>query len=395
VETDSMGPPPSDNSADQNYKERNFIRGRVTAIGDIKSFAQSGGRKPTRLTLLPEATPPALGLSDISKDLSKQGADFGCGRFEHGAIRIGVGNQAAAVADLDGNGTDFVQKVGADPCPGNRKGGLTIPFTLVDASGGNALTGSILEWDSQTKEITLSSAVGRPIYDGGKLTVGGVTWTVQSARGPRATVIEDQPLPFELVDDDDATHPFTFSTSLLQISDDPTANLYAQAYLRPRYDVTDVKQAPFNRNISSPIIDTNPDGTPIRDSREFKEQLALGRDSAVSTVGYWTVYVQGGFQGDESGDRDPNSESQGAAGESLGDDDRYGIFLYMEVIRDSVLRGDAGVERCSSRTFVHEIGHQFGLEDGSGGLMSGTCLSDAKYFTDAALATIRSKGATK
>lgn len=122
--------------------------------------------------------------------------------------------------------------------------------------------------------------------------------------------------------------------------DDPAANLYAQGYVRPRYDVTDIKQAPFNWNTLSPIIDVRPDRTPIHDAREFREQLALGRDS-VSTSTFWSVYVQGGFQGDKGGDRDPDAESGGAAGETLGDDDSYGRFLYMETIRSAVPREPA------------------------------------------------------
>lgn len=386
VEIDSMRAP-GDGASDPNYKERNFVHGRIVAIGDVRAY-QSSGRKPTKLTLVPSATIPPLGLSDRSNDLS--GPTPGCGRFDHGTIRIGVDAQAAVVVDLDGNGSDFVQKRGADPCPGDRKGGMNIPFRLVDPSGANAVTGNILEWDSQTKEFVLSSAVGRPTYDGGKLTVGGVTWTVQSARGPRTTVVEEQALPFDLLDDDEAVAPFKFSTSLLQAADVPGTNIFAQAYVRPRYDVPDVKQAPFNRNVSYP---PGPDGTP--DTQEIIDQLAKGRDSSISTAGFWTVYVQGAFQSDEILDRDPNAESASDAGVTLGDSDRFGTLMFMETIGDSTLRGDAGIERCSSGTLVHELGHQFGLEHEEDGIMTPGCLYAPRYFTASDLDKIRMKGATR
>lgn len=380
VEMDSMGDPPADTPSDPNYGERNFIRGTITAIGEVRHI-QGLGRKPTRLNLTAETTAPPLGLSDRSKDLSGTDDAFGFGRFEDGTIRIGIDAGVIAIDRLNGNGPDFVQKLG----------GITIPFRLVDASGGNALTGNILEWDFQAKEMTLSSAVGRPIYDGGALTVGGVRWTVQSARGPRVTVVEDQALPFYLVDDDDAVAPFSASTSLLQVSDDPTANLYAQAYIRPKYDVASPQQAPFNRNVNCP-----PTGTRC-DTREARDQLASGRDSSLSTLGFWVMYAQGAFQADETGDLDPRSEAlDSAAGETLGDSDRYGSLIYLETIRDSVQRGNAGTDACTAGTLVYELGHQFGLDDGTGGIMGpGGCLLAPRYFTDAHLARIRTKEGTQ
>jgi hypothetical protein len=384
VELDSMDLAPTSAAA----SERNFVDGSITAIGDVKHI-QGVGRRPTRVVLMPEATTPPLGLSDRSKDLSGTGDAFGFGRFEGGVLQVGVG---VNVERLDGNSSDFVQKLG----------GMTIPFKLVDASGGNALTGIILEWDSQVREFTLSTAVGRPIYEGGRITVAGVTWIVRIASGPNVAVLDDLILPFHLFDDDDAVTPFTISTGLLQPSDDSATNPYAQAYVRPSSDVASPKQAPFNRNVSSP---PGPDET-----REEKEQLALGRDSLVSMPGYWVMYAQGAFQADEAEDLDPASEIGSPAGQTVfipgnpSASDGYGSLIYLETIRDSVRKNTSQVDRvaeeCVEATLPHEFGHQFGLDDWRpsepDSLMGpGGCLLAPHYFVGPQLSVIRSKGATR
>jgi hypothetical protein len=387
VELDSMDSAPTLAAA----AERNFIEGNITAIGDVKEI-QGVGRRPTRVVLMPDATTPPLGLSDRSKDLSGTGDTFGFGRFEGGVLKVGAGAGRVTIEQLTGNGSDFVLKLR----------GMTIPFGLVDPAGGNLLTGNILEWDSQTREFSLSAAVGRPIYDGGRITVAGVTWTVRTARGPNVAVLEDLLLPFHLVDDDDAVTPFSISTGLLQASDDSVTNPYAQAYVRPSNDVPSPKQAPFNRNVSSP---PGPDET-----REEREQLALGRDSLVSTPGYWVMYAQGAFQADETEDLDPASEIGSPAGQTVfipdnpAASDRYGSLIYLETIRDSVRKNTSQVDRvakeCVEATLPHEFGHQFGLDDWRpnepDSLMGpGGCLLAPHYFIGPQLAVIRSKGATR
>jgi hypothetical protein len=386
VEIDSMGPVSQEPAA----PERNFIQGTITAIGDVR-HVQGVGRRPTKAALLPETTSPPLDLSDGSRDLSGEDDAFGFGRFEDGVLYVGVGADRVLVEQLTGNASDFVQKLR----------GMTIPFTLVDAGGGNPLTGHILEWDTTTRAFTLNAVVGRPIYDGGRITVAGVTWTIRSARGLNVAVVEDRNLPFKLIDDDDGVTPFPISTDLMRPTDDSATNPYAQAYIRPQFDVASPKQAPFNRNISTVEGD---------ETREMREQLALGRDSALSTPGYWVMYAQGAFQGDETEDLDPRSEIGSPSGQTVtvvgrpDADDRYGSLIYLETIRDSVRRDTSQVDRvateCVAATLPHELGHQFGLDDWRLGepdsLMGpGGCLLAPRYFVGSQLALIRSKGATQ
>jgi hypothetical protein len=59
-------------------------------------------------------------------------------------------------------------------------------------------------------------------------------------------------------------------------------------------------------------------------------------------------------------------------------------------------RGSPAVEICTAATLVHELGHQFGLDDGTGGIMGpGGCFLAPEYFTGDHLAMIRMKGATQ
>src|SRR5262249_10630831 len=154
----------------------------------------------------------------------------------------------------------------------------------------------------------------------------------------------------------------TLSTGLLQPSDDLTSNPLAQAYIKPAYDVdSSAKVAPFIRNASTPLI-TNPDGTTTEDTSKPVGSLCKGRDQ-VSGPGFWTVYLQGAFQGDELRDRDPDEEAPNRLGSTY----HYtsgGVFvgsvgslIYLETLRDaSWQNGQALAEICLNTTVTHETG---------------------------------------
>jgi hypothetical protein len=108
------------------------------------------------------------------------------------------------------------------------------------------------------------------------------------------------------------------------------------------------------------------------------------------------------MNGDERGDFDPNSESQSALGETISVvgspdlSDRYGSLIYAEPILEQVLGSQSGADLCSAFTLVHEFGHQFGLDDDTGGVMGpGGCLASPHYFTAAHLGLIRTKGMSR
>jgi hypothetical protein len=195
------------------------------------------------------------------------------------------------------------------------------------------------------------------------------------------TVQQLAAIPFELRDDDAATHPFNVDTSLMQNSDNQNQNLFAPAYIRPEYDVlgTGPTQPSFNLNVELNV--------------EVCNQLSSGRDYA-STDEYWVAYLQGGFQGGLLRDRDPAQEptvfgvtATPATPTSTLD---QGSLIYVEAIRD--------FGACSTginllvKVTVHEAGHQFGLVDGTGGIMNQGCIPAADMrFTPDHIAAMRGR----
>ena len=390
LELDAMGSAPI-NSGDPNYAERNLIRGRITGIDEVQTVGSEP--LPTRIVLEPEPVAPLL-VDDGSKNLSGDFRTFGCGRFEKGMIQVGSdGTGAIRFQGLDGNGVDFVRKRGrgAEPCAGDGQQGFAIPFQIVDRNGANPISGRVLEWVAPDRRFTLSINVNPSVYGEGRLTVAGVTWRMAAIAGPQVTVVEERPFPFHLVDDDDV-RDLALVTSRMQSSDDPVANAYAQAYIRPRYDVSNPRPQPsFNRNISEPL---GPDGQP--NVQDFIDQIGRGRDSAVSVPRYWVMYAQGAFQHDEQRDFDPRSERIGSTlGQNVGLD-FYGSMVYVEAVRDHRSLDDGLVAACAAATLVHEFGHQFDLRDRNvhenGHMSIRDCVLGPFYFTAEELAKIRAKG---
>ncbi len=387
LELDSMAAAPTDD-----VPERNFLKGRALAI-------EGDGTKATKLRLA-ETTFVPLGLADRSPDLDRTSGVEGAGRFEKGTIRLGFDAAAVVITSLEGNGLNYVRK-GA---------GMEIPFELRDAQGSNPVTGKVVGWDTTKLLFTVSATIPPNTYTSGKLRIGGVEWTVFSASGADV-LVEDKDLPFFLVDDDVVTVPFAPNPGLLQASDAPTQNLLAQAYIRPAYDLANLRaEAPFNRNISTP---RNPDGT--EDLRDFYRQVEMGRDAAPSgSNAYWLGYAQSAYQADEVVDRDPGMEVDAALGWTIGDTS----FVFAEVIAEEARAwarafggGDPVVqetlfhealERCPAQVLAHEIGHHLGLPDSEParkaertGVMVMPCAATTLHFMADELATIRSKGVAK
>lgn len=372
VEVDSMPDPPA-GDADA---ERNFLRGTVTGI-----------RNSDRLTLLPDATTPALPLDDGSKNLSGSGQNNGKGRYEKGTITLGTGAGAVTITDLEGNGADFV-----------RKNNMVIPIRLVDSEGNNPIpananqTETVTGLDSAAREFTISQGVRNVNYVGGTLTVAGVNFTVTAAQGRRITVQQDAVLPFRLVDDDQAAAPFLVNApqgtdaqggtpfEFMQTSDDPSRNPYARAYILPVYDLgPGAKTRDFNRNLEPGL-----EVARVSQGQDFTS----GRD-------YWVVYLQGAFQGAVLKDVDPGAEGGvlGDAVAAVGTDGSLsmigGAAIYRESIRDIELFLNVAVGTCLRTTVPHETGHQFGLRDGTGGLMDQGCPKPNPQFVDDQLKSLR------
>ncbi len=166
---------------------------------------------------------------------------------------------------------------------------------------------------------------------------------------------------------------------------------FAAAYVDVLNEGTGIRtEVDFNHHV--PDLSGTPEG-----NAEIVSQGGLGRDRA-SLTGSWAVYAQGGYEGYEDKDGDPDS---------LGDEITLGVtnrlngkysFVFSEVIRDLVEFGPSLDERYSRRALLlHELGHQFGLanadsQDGSGGIMEGELNWAFPYFNATQLRTIRCIG---
>jgi hypothetical protein len=167
------------------------------------------------------------------------------------------------------------------------------------------------------------------------------------------TVQQLAAIPFELRGDDAATHPFNVDTSLMQNSDNQNQNLFAPAYIRPIFDISSGRVANFNLNLNN--------------DPEILTQLDAGRDST-SADGFWTVYLQGSFEGNVLLDADPNTGTV-----ELGATPSFssrGSVIFVEALRDvQAVVGSAAQDLPRINT-VHEVGHQFNLQHSEGGIMT-------------------------
>jgi hypothetical protein len=425
-------PPTSDRDP-----ERNFIKGEIVRI-------EKGG---SELFVVAEATNPPLLLHDGSPHLGGKGQDKGNGRFEKGAITIGTGGASVTLRGTDVRGNGFDDKATPpEPAEWVEVSGGKIPFRLEDKNGGNVLTGTIDEMAHKNSpfEFKLSESVRNVSYAGGRLTVAGVQFIVVEATGKKVTVMQQPKLPFVIVDDDceqfgqfftrrwedgseadgdpavefpaagplpsDQAHGVPVAQApdcppqqqdpfaLMRPTDDPNQNLYARAYIIPV--VVETGTAPFNRNVEP--------GTDHTQQVEKSQNLK-------STPNYWVVYLQGAFQDAafrrfeiqgqivERGDADPIGEVIQVRGMDRGPvtgrtsavANRDGTLsriggstVYLETIRDVKAFNNLD---CLAITTVHESGHQFGLVDGSGGIMQPCSTTIQKEFTKKHLKAIRQR----
>ena len=99
-------------------------------------------------------------------------------------------------------------------------------------------------------------------------------------------------------------------------------------------------------------------------------QGRVGR-ATTSTTGYWVVYVQAGYEGNEAHDNDPSTELPVAdAGITNKLRGRYS-FTFLETIRDVTSFQGTDTEYVNSTIALHEVGHQFQLDEATGCVMNG------------------------
>ena len=347
VEVDSMAAPPTTGP------EKNTVDGSLAGVVGDGTVAQ---RVHLSVNLKTGLAPP-----DNSANLT---AGTGNGRFENGWIQIGSGGGTPGqtqTSDLLGNGDDYVRK----------DAGIDIPAS-VSRSGQPDVIGKIIAWSGPAFTLNISSGTLSTNYNGGSLNVAGVSATISTISGSNIVNVTAPPtIPFVLHDDDVASHPYQPNTSLMQASDSTNQNLFAAAYVRPAHHVQHgTNIAPFLRNVEG--------GT------DFGSQMDAGCDST-SLPRFWTVYIQGMLQGSILADRDPNTEPIGFGRSFLSS---RGGAVFVEPVREYEARQGLQTGTVLKKTTIHEIGHQFTLQDNTGGLMN-QGWPVPLYFTDDHLSIIR------
>lgn len=225
-------------------------------------------------------------------------------------------------------------------------------------------------------------------FENGRLVVGSslavisnTTDTVTVQNNTRRTVYIAANTQFQLYDDDDfndddgtnldgdteedITEP---DTSLLTPnSDDPNTNVFAQAYVRPVYDVVDTRDnGIFQANVASD------NATDIR-------PLFVDWDSRNTNIDpeFWSIYLLGSYQHTLDEDSDPSTEdlTLGIVDEITlvtGDGEGSGALIFAEGHRSRELPGyNPAPTSLNSMavTVAHEVGHLFSCVHGDGGLM--------------------------
>lgn len=388
---DGMLPPPTQPPGPGETDVRNFIMGSLDRISPPPTVG-----KPAEYWLR------AVGqlLADASKNLNSDPPYSG--RFEQGKLCLGVGSAPSStlgctgptVLPTAGNGNLYVRAQGV------------IPYTL-SKSGQRTLSGTIEAFERAPEPPETGPSTfdldRQPAnaYVGGTLVVAGMSWTVQSIE-EEGLIRANGPLevPFVLVDDDTATHPFTLNPRYLQSLDAHPQNGLALAYVTPVTTLDGNKIPPFLRNIacSEPPPGSNQDCG----AAGHLSQLRAGKDDlSISSPGYWKMYLQMAFQAPEKHDLDPQYDgwnpSPPPLGETIGDYDEYGSLVYTEALwENSFLMGTRWpdiFDECNAKVAAHELGHQFGLDDPPDptalDTFMSTCFYGTPYFNGQEQHTIR------
>src|SRR5439155_23645948 len=157
VEVDSMGIVPSTGP------QKNSVSGNIISINGTSTIA-------TVVTL-------DQNLTDGSAKLDDQPP--GNGRFENGTIRIGTTGNVTETADLQGNGTLYVQK--------NTGNGIVIPCT-VSKQGETDVTGNVISLLSNVVKIGVTGGTLTTNFVGGTITIGGVSMTITAVNDTDSSV---------------------------------------------------------------------------------------------------------------------------------------------------------------------------------------------------------------
>ena len=348
--------------------QKNSVAGKVTSINGTSTMATIVFTDQN--------------LNDGSPKLDDPPPGTGNGRFEKGTIKIGTTGNITATADLQGNGTNYVQK--------NTGSGIVIPCT-VTKSGETDVTGSVLSLLSNVVKIAITTGTLTTSFVGGTISIGGVGMTITAVNVADSSVTVDTlaNIPVELVDDDAATLPQLPDVSLME-------QKYQPAYILAVVDgggtaANNKTNVPFLLNVQ---VDTNSDVNAELQATSAMESDGNRADS------FWIAYVLTAFQQRpystslQRGDNDADTE---VALGGITEDAGLGSIIFIEELRDE--EHEIGITETAA-TVAHEVAHQFLLEDCPAAhpcdpnihdmMGAGFYLSDSR-FSDSDLNILRSR----
>lgn len=334
LEVDSMEAPPEDGP------EANTVRGTVREI--------LASQEEPWMIFFNRTMIDSLGDSDEQLRLEEN-------RFENGWIQLGTNDTPVIVNDLTRNGTLSVTK-----------DGMYIPFAM-HSNQNEEISGNVISFYNSSFQLKCTSGMIGSDYVGGLLSIAGCSMNVTHCSVTNSIVfvsVEGSPsIPFVLHDDDDESLlPYIEGTYLLESS-------FKLAYILP---IVDGGNSITNNQNNVPFV-RNTLATQLRQEYPFQESKQYETNS------FWIACLCFAFQPSISFDADPQTERV-SGGETLCYSSNTSVdkggsvsYIYVESCMDVEINGNPEASPgVISRTTVHELGHQLGLDHSS---TSGSCMN--------------------
>lgn len=328
VETDEMTAPPNPgpiNNEDPLVSQRNVVDRFVRSISGNGVVAQ---RIETTTNIPVAQDVGGINILDQSP---------GNRRFENGSVTLGN----ITTNGLDLNGVNFVE----------RAAGIDIPFQIAKPLQ-LPVFGKVIDLHGLVFTLNITAGILLPGHAGGTIQVAGAGGLMAimavNPANSTVTVAALHTIEVRLHDDDDDVAPHIPRTNYMQDSDDRTLNLYADAYIRPKYDGGG--KLANNTNTVNFVLNT--------ENPNVYDWNSMGDNNDR----YWVAYILASWQDSfENMQNDMDSESNATGGST---DPGGGSLIYDEQIRErgpSALLGD--VNALEQRIVTHEVGHVFRLPD--------------------------------
>lgn len=278
----------------------------------------------------------------------------------------------------------------------------------VDSMGpvtGNVVTGNITNVSAgsvasivTTNQNVTETPTAANRFQNGRLINGGNSFPVVfNTQGPNFQItvsnigiISPTIGTFTLVDDDDfnnddgpnldgdagedVTAP---DTSLMQDSDEATKNVFAEAYVRPTYDIGGNGNVPFVLNTPGSGNNSAAESAELLKTYQFANRATEDDDE------FWTVYLLGAYQMQTEEDCDPDAEACTLG--QVDDINGQGGSLFKGATREAGTGGACG----EASVMAHETGHLFNGIHPHGDLMEEFCNNGTLNFSSDTLKEIR------